>query len=166
MAFITSNGSLLSFATPEDLMARDQRLFETNEGLTEDVILAHLQRATARILSKLRSSDWWKNYYQNRTSSVSIVDIPPLDPMRIIDRQTEFNELCIYVALSEYVLPQVADFGNEDNAEVKKMAHYATQSEKMYNEIITAGDWYDFDGTGIVTTTEKDPGKYNLKRVR
>jgi len=167
MAFIKSNGVLLSFATADDLMARDQRLTETNEGLTEDVILAHLQRATTRILSKLRSSDWWKQYYlKNTTTSTAEVDVPPLDGNRIVDRLTEFNELCIYTAMAEYILPQVADFGSEDNAEFRKMAHYTTQAEKMYQEIIAAGDWYDFDGTGVVTTKEKDPGLYNLRRVR
>jgi len=167
MAFIKSNGKLISFATADDLMARDQRLFETNESLTEDVILAHLQRATARILSKLRSSDWWKSYYiKNSTTSIAEVDIPQLDGNRIVDRLDEFNSLCIYVGMAEFILPQVADFGSEDNAEFRKMAHYTTQSEKMYNEIIAAGDWYDFDGTGVVTTKEKDPGMYNLKRVR
>jgi hypothetical protein len=167
MAFIKSNGVVLSFATADDLMARDTRLSETNEGLTEDVILAHLQRATARILSKLRSSDWWKNYYmKNSTTSIAEVDVPPLDANRIVDRLNEFNELCIYTAMAEYVLPQVADFGKEDNSEFRKMAHYTTQAEKMFGEIIAAGDWYDFDGTGVVTTKEKDPGLYNLRRVR
>jgi hypothetical protein len=167
MAFIKSNGVLLSFATAEDLQARDTRLFEANEGLTEDVILSHLQRATARILSKLRSTDWWKNYYmKNSTTSIAEVDIPALDGNRIIDRLTEFNELCIYTAMAEYILPQVADFGKEDNSEFRKMAHYNTQADKLFGEIITAGDWYDFNGTGVVTTKEKEPGYFNLKRVR
>jgi hypothetical protein len=167
MAFIKSNGTVLSFATPADVTARDTRLFEANEGLTEDVILAHLQRATARILSKLRNSDWWKNYYlKNTTTSTALVDVPPLDANRIIDRLDEFNSLCIFVGMSEFILPQVADFGKEDNSEFRKMAHYTTQAEKMFGEIVAAGDWYDFDGTGVVTTKEKDPGLYNLKRVR
>jgi hypothetical protein len=33
-------------------------------------------------------------------------------------------------------------------------------------EIITAGDWYDFDGSGSISASEKTVGKYSLKRVR
>ena len=68
--------------------------------------------------------------------------------------------------MSEYILPLIADFSNEDSAERKKMGFYTQRAEQMFGELITAGDWYDFDADGIVESAEKDPGHYNLKRVR
>jgi hypothetical protein len=33
-------------------------------------------------------------------------------------------------------------------------------------ELITAGDWYDFDGTGTINSSEMKPGVVQMKRVR
>jgi hypothetical protein len=63
-------------------------------------------------------------------------------------------------------LPKVADFGSADNAELNKMGHYTQRADKIFAELITAGDWYDFNGTGIISSDEKQPGVYNLRRVR
>lgn len=169
MAFINDGTTIISFAEYQDVVDRDQRLFDTNESLSEDVVEPLLVRATERILTKLRSSAWWQNYYVKRSSNTTYqttADIPALDPERIIARQNDFTDLCVYQALSEFILPKIADFGTEDNAERQKMGYYTTKAEALYGELISAGDWYDFDGTGTVTSAEKDPGYFNLKRVR
>ncbi len=70
------------------------------------------------------------------------------------------------MALADYVLPNVADFSNEDSAERRKMGYYKQRSENLFEELVTAGDWYDFDGSGAITQAERQPGIYNLKRVR
>jgi len=46
------------------------------------------------------------------------------------------------------------------------MGYYANKAESLFQELITAGDWYDFDNDSTVESTEKTPGQYNLKRVR
>lgn len=169
MAFIKNGTKTISFAEYQDVLDRDQRLFDTNESLSDDVVEPLLQRATERILTKMRSTPWWKTYYVNRSSSTNFVtsaDIPALDPDRILSRQNDFTDLCVYTALSEFVLPMVADFGTEDNAERQKMGYYTLKAENLFLELITAGDWYDFDGSGAISSTEKDPGVVNLKRVR
>jgi hypothetical protein len=170
MAFIVENNTTVSFADFSDVIQKDQRLFEANEGLSDDIVENHLIRATERILTRLRSSDWWQNYYYKRyTGTDSITkpgDIPPLDPNRILDRQNDFTDLCVYTAFSEYILPQIADFSNEDSAERRKMSYYTQRAQELYGELITAGDWYDFSGTGTITSDEKEAGRYNLKRVR
>jgi hypothetical protein len=120
-------------------------------------------------LSKLRSSDWWRSYYIRRDSSISfttVADIPALDINRIIGRQNDFTDLCVYSALADFILPSVADFGNEDNAERQKMGYYTQKADSLFGELISAGDWYDFDDSGTILSNEKSPGQYNLKRVR
>lgn len=168
MAFITENNTVVSFAEYQDVLDRDQRLFDSNEGLYDDTVEPLLYRATERILSKMRSSAWWQNYYLQRgnTTITTAADIPALDPNKIKARQSDFTDLCVYVALSEYVLPLVADFGTQDNAEYNKMGYYTQKADALFAELITAGDWYDFDGSGTIGTNEKQPGVYNLKRVR
>jgi hypothetical protein len=169
MAFIKSGSNTISFAEYQDVVDRDQRLFDANEGLTDDVVEPHLIRATERILTKLRSSSWWQSYYVNRDTTTAyrtVADIPALNINRIQGRLNDFTDLCVYTALSEYILPNIADFGNEDSAERQKMAYYTNKAEKLFGELITAGDWYNFDGTGVITSAEKQPGQYNLKRVR
>ena len=169
MAFITDSGTVISFAEYQDVYDRDQRLFDSNEGLSDDVVENLLIRATERILTKIRASEWWRDYYRTRDTSTvyrTVADIPAVDVNRIIGRQNDFTDLCVYTALTEFVLPMVADFGNEDNAERNKMGYYSNKSDSLFEELVTAGDWYDFDDDNTVESNEKQPGVYNLRRVR
>lgn len=169
MAFVTENSTVISFAEFQDVVDKDQRLFEANEGLSDDAVEQQLVRATERILTKMRASAWWRSYYIRRNSSTeynTVADIPALDPDKIKGRLNDFTDLCVYTALSEYILPSIADFGNEDSAERQKMAYYVQRADSLFGELITAGDWYDFDDSGTVASNEKQPGQYNLKRVR
>ena len=169
MSFIIENNITISFADFNDVVAKDQRIFDSNEGLTDDVVEDGLIRATERILSKVRSSSWWKSYYIKRDNSIAyntVADIPAVDPQKIKARLNDFKDLAIYEGLAEYILPIVADFGNEDNAERQKMGYYKNKAESLLGELITAGDWYDFDGDNTVESSEKSPGQVNLKRIR
>ena len=93
MAFITESGTVTSFAEFQDVVNKDQRLFDSNEGLSDDLVEQQLVRATERILTKLRSSAWWKSYYVVRTTTAitTTADIPALDVNRIIARATDFK---------------------------------------------------------------------------
>ncbi len=168
MAFIKSGTTVTSFAEYQDVIDADQRLFDANEGLTDDLVEAQLIRATERILSKLRTTSWWQDYYVKRSSAniMTVADIPALNPSKIKDRYNDFTELCVVMALADYILPNVADFSNEDSAERRKMGYYKQRSELLFEELVTAGDWYDFDGSGAISQSERQPGIYNLKRVR
>lgn len=169
MAFIEEASTVVSFAEFQDVVNKDQRLFEANEGLSDDIVEQQLIRATERILTKIRSSAWWRSYYVQRdlnTVFKTVADIPSVDPNRIIARQSDFTDLCVYTALAEFILPSIADFGNENNAERQKMGYYTQKADELFGELITGGDWYDFDDSGTISSDEKQPGQYNLKRVR
>lgn len=169
MAFIVENNTTISFAEYDDVVAADERLFKTNESLTDDKVEEYLIKATTRILSKLRASAWWRGYFLQRNTTLSprtVADIPALNVDRIIARETDFTDLCVYTALADYIYPNVADFGNEEDAERAKMGYYQNRAEALFGELISAGDWYDFDNDGTISSTEKQPGQYNLKRVR
>lgn len=169
MAFIKNGNTVISFADYEDVITADQRLFEANEGLTDDVVDDALIRSTERILTLLRATSWWHSYYVNRATNTSyktVADIPALDPNNIQDRLNDFTDLCVYYAFFDYILPKIADFSTEDNAERAKIGFYQQKFDKLFGELISAGDWYNFDGTGAITSDDKQPGQYNLKRVR
>lgn len=169
MAFIEESGTVISFAEYSDLAERDQRLFENNEGLTDTVVEESLIRATQRILNKIRSSSWWRQYYVKRDPSLEITtlaDIPAVDPNKIQDRLEDFTELCVYWALADYILPSVANFGDDGDDDRSKMGYYENRRESLYSELISAGDWYDFDNDGTVDSDEQEPGNYNLRRYR
>lgn len=169
MAFVKEKGNVVSFAEFADLELSDQLLLVSNEGLNDSsVIDPKLVRATERILSKLRSSQWWRSYYQKHTSTTvtKITDVPPLNANYILSRQNDFTDLCLATALSEYILPMIADYGSEDNAERQKMGYYAERATNLFNELVEAGDWYDFDASGVITSDEKQAAVVNLRRVR
>lgn len=169
MSFMSLNNTTVSFAEPDDVLAKDSRVFETNEGLTEDDVEKALIRSTDRILSRIRSTDWWRNYYLKRQSSFNIqsyADIPYPDLDKVIKRQDDFTDLCVYTALADYILPRVADFGDENDSDRAKMGYYTTKAESLFSEIINSGDWYDFDDNSVIDKDEAHPGNYRLKRVR
>lgn len=168
MSFIIENDVVVSFADFQDCVDRDQRLFESNEGISDDTVEQHLIRTTEKILSRFKASSWWRSYYVKMSSlgEVPVSEIPALDPDKIKARQNDFTDLCVYQALSDYILPSIADFGREDNSERQKMGYYTQRAEQLFAELITAGDWYDFDNDGTVAADEKSAGVYNLKRVR
>ena len=162
MAFIIEDDTVVSFAEPTDVSDKDQRIFDANESLTEEVVLTGVTRATERILSKLKVSSWWRKV----NSSCTMSNLPDIDPSLIIGRQDDFTDLCVYIALSDYILPGLADFGDSESAERQKMMYYSTRADAMFIELSTAGDWYDADGDGSISSDEVLPTTYNLKRVR
>jgi hypothetical protein len=168
MAFIIESGITISFAEYSDVLKTDKRIFDSNEGLSDDVVEEALIRATNRIISKIRSSRWWRDYYleRNGSSITTVADIPEPDIDRIADRQEDFTDLCVYYALAHYILPQVADFGDETDTERAKMGYYTQKSDNLLGELLSAGDWYDFDDDGTIQSDEKELGYYNLRRIR
>jgi hypothetical protein len=169
MAFIIDDTTVVSFAEYSDVTALDQRLFDSNEGLTDDVVEAALIKATARLVNKISTTTWWRNYYMKRDSSLNyttVADVPSLDIERIQSRKDDFTELCVCTAMADYILPQVADFGDETNSERAKMGYYQNRAERLFEELIEEGDWYDFDNDSTIESTENDPGYVNLRRVR
>jgi hypothetical protein len=177
MAFINPNQSgVIAFAEYEDVTSTDQRLFEANEGIADPTMVEDLtEKATNRILQLIRNTAWWKRYYlvegsdAQRTATQTrngFVDAPLPNPNLIAARQADFTDLCVYFTLYEYLLPKVADFSSQDNAEVQKIGVYRTKFDKLFMELIEDGTWYDFSGDGTVTKEEKMPTRLNLVRVR
>jgi hypothetical protein len=168
MSFIISGNTFRSFAEYQNVLDRDQRLFESNEGLTDEVVEDMLIRASERLLVRIRATDWWRNYQFKRNTALKndVRLVPPVNPLKIITRKADFTDLCVFLALAEYILPKIADFANQDSAEVQKIKYYEDRSEKLFNELIEAGDWYDFAGDGTVNTTDIEPSRLNLVRVR
>lgn len=177
MAFINPGGTgVIAFADYEDVQDADQRVFEANEGISDENMVEDLtEKATSRILQLIKNTSWWKNYYlveatdaqrlASQTKS-GYYDVPLPNPNLIKDRQADFTDLCVYFTLYEYLLPKVADFTNQDSAEVAKIGFYRTKFDQLFRELIDDGSWYDFDNDGTIETTEKYPTRTNLVRVR
>ena len=169
MSFISTNSTVISFASYDDVLQADQRLFEANEGLTEDVVEQDLIRATQRILTAIKFTSWWRECYLRTTTNptmMSSVDLPDVNPSRIVARQADFTDLCVYHALYFYILPRIADFSKEDNAERAKIGFNQNKYNQLFEELVNQGDWYDFNGDGTVNSTEKFPGHISLRRTR
>jgi hypothetical protein len=158
MAFIKSGSKIISFAGYDDVVDRDQRVFDANEGLTDDVVENLLVRETERILTKIRSTTWWKDLFKNQV-------VPDVNASLILARQNDFTDLCVYGAMAEYILPLIADFGTQDNAERQKMMYYTQKADSLFDELIAQGDWYDFNASGTIDATEKHSGS-NAQRKR
>lgn len=174
MAFITSGGNVIAFAEYSDVTERDQRVFEANDGLTEAIVEDLTEKATTRILYLIRNTSWWTSYYLRQSGGSTnvniftsgLISVPLPDANRIKARQQDFTNLCVFYTLSEYLYPKIADFSNQDNAEVKKIGVFDQKFRSLFQELIDSGDWYDFNNTGTVSAEEKMPTRTNLQRVR
>lgn len=166
MAFNIVGGNFVSFAVYSEVTARDQRFFESNEGFTENQVNSLLEQASDRILSKLKATDWWKEYQFSRDTTLErdLRLLPEVDPLRIKGREQDWKDLNIYFAMSEYLLPRAADWSNE--ADVAKVNFYKDQFYALFKELIEDGRWYDYDNDGTIEKTEKAPSRVNLVRVR
>jgi hypothetical protein len=170
MAFIETTTNFVSFAQYTDMTETDSRLFVANEALTEDVVTDLLVRSSAKILSNIRSTDWWRSYFviqdKGATTIRTVADIPSPSGLKIQARRDDFTDLCCFYTMYYYILPKVADFGSDDNDEKQKLGYYEQKYIQLFNELITAGDWYDFDGTGTILSSEMTPGVVQMKRIR
>jgi hypothetical protein len=173
--WIVSGGNVLAFAEYGDVTSTDQRVFEANEGISDpDMVEDLTTKATSRILQLIKNTAWWKSYYlieadqaqrtaaQTRTTP----DVPLPNPNLIQSRQLDFTDLCVYFTLYEYLLPKIADFSSQDNAEVQKIGVYRTKFDQLFRELIDDGCWYDFNNDGVIVKDEKLPTRTNIVRVR
>ena len=174
MAFILSSGNVISFAEYDDVTAKDQRVFEANEGLTSLIVETMLERSTQRIIANLTASDWWRSYYLRMSAGTydpliftsGLLAVPSPNPNYIKDRKDDFTDLCVYHTLANYLMPKIADFSSQDNAERVKIGFYNEKYRSMFQELIDDGSWYDFSGDGTITNKEKFPQRSNVVRVR
>ena len=156
MAFVYVDDMIESFAEFQDVLDHDQRLFDSNEGLSDTVVYPLLVRSTERILTKIQSTQWYKDNAPNTT----------IDPTYILTRHNDFTDLCVYTAMSQYILPLIADFGTPDNAEIEKMKFYENKMNQLFGELIEDGDWYDWDNDGQINPSEVKPGRTLPRRIR
>lgn len=169
MAFNYNGSTFVSFAVYADVVQRDSRLFEANEVINDSTLVNNLLALSSqRLLTKIKNTDWWQEYNFKRDSSLQrdLRRVPDVNPDKIDGMQQEFKDLNIYHSLSEYILPRVADFGNETSAEVIKIKHYSDQFEVLFKEIIEAGSWYDYSGDNTIVYTETEPSITNRVRTR
>lgn len=166
MAFNIVSGSFVSFAIYSEVVARDQRFFEANEGMTTNDVNTLLAQASQRILAKLKASDWWSSYQFTRNSALAndLRLLPDVDALQILGREQDFKDLNIYFCMAEYLLPKVADWSNA--ADVDKIKFYKDQFADLFKELIEDGRWYDYDDDATIETNEKAPGRINLVRIR
>ena len=175
MAFIISGGTVISFADADDVHNIDQRVFEANEGLTDAIVEDALIRGTTRIIQNFGASDWWRSYHIRMSggtydpliyNSLGLLPIPDPNPNKILARQADFTDLCVYYSLSYYLLPKIADFSQQDNAERVKIGFFNEKYRSLFQELIDDGSWYDWDNGGTITNQEKMVSRTNVIRVR
>ena len=185
MAFIVVNGNVLSYAEADDLRDKDQRLFEANEftlanlpgtpPTLNDYIEDLTKKATARINQKIRASSQWRDYLGYVGADYDVNNIPAFNANLILERKSDFTDMCTYYTLKEYLLPRVADFGNPESAEVQKIEYYSNKFNDLFTELLAMLDWYDYDNSGAlddgdrlirVSLNRRTRGRKNVVRVR
>jgi len=182
MAFITDGGgNVISFAEYTDVLQKDQRLLEANEiqvpaesGFADktEFIEDMLSKSTSRILLKIKASTWWQAYNSyvgniiNDLNNLPNVNANLIDPSNKLGRQQQFTDMCVYYCLAQYLLPLIADFGNEENSTFAKINYYDAKFTDIYNELISIADWYDYDNSGTVDADEKAITYFQTRRTR
>jgi len=147
MSFITENSTITSFANYQDVVNMDERLFAKHEGISQYDIINFLKRSTDRILTKLKATDWWET-----VSGYSVLR-PDLDKDKIIARQDDFSDMCVYFAMYTYILPRLSHF-EEGSDGLNKIRYYRSLYNDIFEELLVDADWYDKDDDGTIEATE------------
>lgn len=178
MAFIIDQGtgSVISYSEAADIRSADQRVFEANEfdlsgvpdspSSVDDYVEDLATKATARINEKIRASSRWSQYLQFVGEGINPNSIPEFEPELILKRKQDFTDMCAYYTLKEYILPQIADFGNPESSEVQKINYFENKFSDIFNELLAIMDWYDFDASGEVDDSEKRVRYRSRRRSR
>jgi len=184
MAFILSGDNVVSYAEALDVRDKDQRLFEANEidftnvpdapGNLDEYIEDLTTKGTSRINEKIRASAKWRQYLGYTGTGYDINDIPAFNPDYIVNRKSDFTDMCSYYTLKEYLLPKVADFGNPESAEVQKIQYYEEKFDQLFEELMSMMDWYGKDDTTVdagdkvvtFSKTRRTRARKNVVRVR
>ena len=176
MAFITVNNQVVSYAEYTDVLQKDQRILESNEiiipeesGFADvtEFIEDMLTKSTDRINVKIKASSWWFGFNNFNNSSVSNPALlPNFNPNLILSRKQDFTDMCVYYTFKEFLLPLVADFGNEESNEVQKIKYYETKFNDIFHELLALADWYDFDNSGTIDADEKAWTNQQVRRSR
>jgi hypothetical protein len=177
MAFIISNGTVISYAEASDIRGTDQRIFECNEfryadapnePTSLDEYLEDLaKKSTARINQKIRASVAWRSYLASQGGNYSSQNIPDFVPGKILSRKADFTDICCYYVLKEFLIPKIATF-EENSAELIKIQYYEQKFNSVLQELLQMFEWYDYDSSGVVTDSEKNirPQRYRRSRGR
>lgn len=155
MAFVYNNNQIESFAEYQDVLETDSRLFGTNEGLSESSLYPFLIKSTDRIINKIKMSRWYEN-----------AKLTSFDPLLIISKQQYFTDMTVYHSLYEFILPYIADFGNQDTEEFQKIQYYKGKFEQLLDDMLTASDWYDINQNNVIDVVDVKSVPYNRRRVR
>jgi len=178
MAFITNvSGNVISYAEAVDVKDKDQRVFESNEidftnvpdtpGSLDNYLEDLTTKSTARINEKIRASARWRQYLGYAGSGYDSIDnIPAFNSDNIVDRKSDFTDMCSYYTLKEYLLPKIADFGNPESPEVQKISYYDNKFSDLFEELMNMFDWYDNSGDGTVSDGEKMVRFSQTRRTR
>lgn len=179
MAFVTNiTGNVISFADSFDVRDIEQRIFEANEinfadaaspafATLDDYIDNLLEKSTDRLLLKIKASSWWREYNAYVGSNISNINVlPDVNPDKIVLRQQDFTDMCVFYCLKEYLLPKTADFGIEESSEVQKIRYYDNKFTEYFSELLAIADWYDADGDGTVEGNEQLTSFRKTRRTR
>lgn len=149
-----SAGNVVAWASGEDVRDRDQRLFEINDvdfswssqnpgNLTE--YLDDICKISAtRIHSEISTHPGWLSHQGDAE----------FQPDLVLSRHQDFLDLNVCHALSDYVLPKIADFGNPDSSEVNKITYYEARYNRILESLMGRMDWYDTNQDGVIADTE------------
>lgn len=177
MAFIVVDGSVTSYCEAVDVRDKDQRFFEANEvdftnvpdtpGSLDNYIEDLAVKTTGRINQKIRLSTRWQEYLGfTNTSYDSISTIPDFNSDNIVNRKSDFTDMCAYGVLYMYLLPKLADFGNPESAEVQKIQYFESRFNSLFEELMADFTWYDVSGDGTVSDSEKMVSYKRTRRTR
>jgi Zn/Cd-binding protein ZinT len=147
----------MAMSTDDDLLKYQPEIL--NYGIDE--FTEEHAKARADILRKLRS-EWW-NKAKTYNAFPGNSKYAEMDETKLTESQ--FNRVAVFRVLSEYVLPQLTKWNNENEEDKFQvmMKHYEKRYKTEFAEILLDGVEYDFDGDGTVQDDER--GSIHSKRL-
>ena len=114
-------------------------------------------KTTDDILRKLRY-EWWNRAsygrYDITTGTYTEMDNNLLT-------YSQFTKAAVYHVLAEYIYPRLSTFSPDGDVFREKMMYYKEKFATEFQEILKDGVEYDYDSSGTIENSEKQPTHYN-----
>lgn len=122
----------MAWATDENLVDYIPDIFDHGESSFDTELL----RSEDDVVRKIKG-DWWN---VSHTPS-------DFDKTKLVEG--EWTRAVVYHALAYYILPKLANFGDEDTFLAMRDFYESRYAEEM-DEVFAAGVSYDFDGDSVI----------------
>lgn len=144
---------MANYATDSDILEYEPQIRDFG---IQDYSDLHA-KTTADIQRDLRIK-WWPRAQYGRYD-ITVGTYTEMDTNLLVDAQ--FTRAAVFHVLGNYIYPRLSTFSPDGDVFREKMMFYREEYSKEFDKILQEGVKYDYDSSGTIEASEKQPTHFN-----